>query len=39
MGAALGKILSRGSRASEGPGRSGWAGGRTGWAGGARRPQ
>jgi hypothetical protein len=39
MGAALDKILSRGSRASEGSGRSGWAGGRTGWAGGARRPQ
>ncbi|HEY3034132.1 MAG TPA: hypothetical protein VGJ54_05685, partial [Streptosporangiaceae bacterium] len=39
MGAALDKILSRGSRASEGSGRSGWAGGRTGWAGGARRPR
>ena len=39
MGAALDKILYRGSRGSGGSGRSGWAGGRTGWAGGARRPR
>ncbi len=35
MGAALDKILSRGSGSS---GRLGWAGGSTGWAGGSRRP-
>jgi hypothetical protein len=35
MGAALDKILSRGSGGS---GRFGWAGGGTGWAGGPRRP-
>jgi hypothetical protein len=39
MGAALDKIIARGSRASGDSGRSGWAGGRTGWAGGARRPR
>jgi cytochrome c oxidase assembly factor CtaG len=39
MGAALDKIISRGSGGSGGSGRSDWAGGHTGWAGGARRPR